>query len=178
MREEEKLAHDVYVTLYEIWGLNIFQNISRAEQTHMEAVQTLLDKYGLEDPTLSNDLGVFTDDSLQALFDQLVETGSRSLADALMVGGAIEEIDILDLERSLTQTDKTDIQLVYENLLKGSRNHLRSFASTYERQVGEAYVPQYMETDAYLAIAGTALEQGGNGTKNGRGRRGGGAETP
>ncbi len=50
MREEEKLAHDVYVTLYGIWGTPVFQNIANSEQTHTEAVKNLLDIYGLEDP--------------------------------------------------------------------------------------------------------------------------------
>ena len=44
----------------------------------------------------------------------------------------IEEIDILDLEERIAQTDKAEIQLVYENLAKGSRNHLRALTSTPE----------------------------------------------
>lgn len=47
--------------------------------------------------------------------------GSRSLADALRVGATIEEIDLLDLEERIAQTDEADIKLVYENLAKGSR---------------------------------------------------------
>lgn len=31
MREEEKLAHDVYLALYAKWGLPIFQNIAQSE---------------------------------------------------------------------------------------------------------------------------------------------------
>jgi hypothetical protein len=50
VREEEKLAHDVYVTLYTQWGLPVFQNISRSEQTHTDAIKDLLDRYGLPDP--------------------------------------------------------------------------------------------------------------------------------
>jgi len=159
MREEEKLARDVYLTLYEVWGLNIFRNIASAEETHTEAVRVLLDQYGLDDPMTSDASGVFVNADLQALYDQLVDQGSQSLVDALRVGAAIEEIDILDLEDNLTQTDNADIQLVYQNLLRGSRNHLRSFVRQIENRSG-AYQPQYLTQDSYEAITGTGIETG------------------
>jgi hypothetical protein len=161
MREEEKLARDVYLTLYETWNLRIFQNIANSEATHMAAVKTLIDRYGLEDPAADRDIGSFTDPTLQGLYDQLVADGSQSLVDALRVGAAIEEIDILDLQARIAQTDKVDIQLVYENLLKGSRNHLRAFVSTLERQTGETYQPQYIEKQTYQDIVSTPKETGG-----------------
>jgi hypothetical protein len=169
MREEEKLAHDVYITLYEMWGLPIFQNIASSEQTHTDAVNTLIERYGLEDPANGNGVGVFTDPALQSLYDQLVEAGSTSLADALSVGAAVEEIDILDLERRLIQTDNRDITLVYDNLMKGSRNHLRSFVSTLERQTGDVYQPQYLDQASYDAIVSAGIERGGGGRGYGRG---------
>ena len=162
MREEEKLARDVYLTLYEAWGLPVFQNIARSEATHLDAVKTLIGRYGLEDPA-AQEIGVFTNPTLQQLYDQLVADGSKSLADALKVGAAIEEIDILDLEERIAQTDKADIQLVYENLMKGSRNHLRAFTSTLEKQTGEIYQPQYLDPVAYQAIVNAPKETGGMG---------------
>jgi hypothetical protein len=97
MREEEKLARDVYLTLYDQWGMQILSNIADSESTHMEAVKTLIDRYGLDDPAAGKGIGEFTNEELKALYDQLVEQGSQSLVDALQVGAAIEEIDILDL---------------------------------------------------------------------------------
>jgi hypothetical protein len=167
MREEEKLAHDVYLTLYERWGLPIFQNIADSEATHMQAVKTLIDRYNLEDPAAGQDVGVFTNPTLQGLYDQLVEEGSQSLSSALRVGAAIEEIDILDLEERIAQTDRADIQMVYENLTKGSRNHLRSFVSTLEQQSGEIYQPQYLSQAAYDAIVAAPMERGGGGRHGG-----------
>ena|GEM_PF-1446766 len=122
MREEEKLAHDVYVTLYEKWNLPIFQNISQSELTHTDAVKSLLDRYSLADPAVGNAVGVFVNPTLQGLYDQLVTQGGQSLADALVVGATIEDLDIVDLQTRLAQTEKADIQLVYRNLMKGSRN--------------------------------------------------------
>lgn len=164
MREEEKLARDVYLTLFEMWGLPVLENISNSEQTHTEAVLSLLERYGVSDPALSA-VGEFNNQDLQALYDQLVEQGSLSIQEALMVGAAIEEIDILDLEELLAQTDNADIQLVYENLLAGSQNHLRSFANTLSNQTGISYSPQYLSLEEYAKImSGT--------TGNGAGRYG------
>ncbi len=159
MREEEKLARDVYLTLYEKWGTQVFRNISRSEQTHTDAVKELLDRYGIPDPAEGKEVGQFTNPDLQALYDQLVAQGSQSEIDALKVGAAIEEIDILDLEERLAQTDKEDIQLVYENLMAGSRNHLRAFVSVLEMR-GESYTPQYLDQATYDAILSSGMEPG------------------
>ncbi len=152
MREEEKLARDVYLTLAERWSLPVFSNIQRAEQQHMDAVLVLLEQYGLDDPAAGNPVGVFTDPDLQALYEELVAQGSRSLADALKVGAAIEEIDILDLEARIGETDNPDIRRVYTYLKSGSENHLRAFAATLARQIGETYTPQYLDQATYDAI--------------------------
>jgi hypothetical protein len=168
MREEEKLAHDVYVTLYAQWSLPVFQNISQSEQTHTEAVKALLDRYELNDPA-SSEIGVFTNPELQVLYNELIARGSQSLAEALKVGGAIEEIDILDLQERLAQTDNTDIQQVFNNLMNGSYNHLRAFVSTLNTQTGETYQPQYLSADAYQTIINAETGTGGNGNGGGRG---------
>ncbi len=147
MREEEKLARDVYLMLYEQWGIRIFQNIAKAEETHMSAVAGLLERYGIPDPAADTAVGVFTNPELQALYDQLMEEGSQSLADALRVGALVEEVDIIDLEDYIDQTDNEDMLLVYQNLLKGSYNHLRAFTSTLEKQTGEIYQLQLLESE-------------------------------
>lgn len=160
MREEEKLAHDVYVTLSKKWALPVFQNIPKSEQTHTEAVKLLLDRYSLADPATGKAVGVFTNETLQKLYDQLIEKGNQSLTNALTVGATIEDLDIVDLQTRLAQTDKTDIQLVYENLMKGSRNHLRAFTQTLTSQAGETYQPQYLSQDAFAAIINAPMERG------------------
>ncbi|MBK8795548.1 MAG: DUF2202 domain-containing protein [Anaerolineales bacterium] len=133
MREEEKLAHDVYVTLYDQWGLRVFNNIAASEQKHTDAIAALLNAYGLTDPTIGNGVGEFTNPDLQALYDELVAQGSASVTEALKVGVAIEELDITDLEQRIAETDSSDIQRVYSNLLAGSTNHLRAFSSNLSR---------------------------------------------
>jgi hypothetical protein len=152
MREEEKLAHDVYLTLYDLYGLPIFKNIARSEQTHTDAVKRLLDAFDIPDPADTSPIGVFEDVKLQSLYDELIQTGSQSLGDALKVGAAIEEIDILDLEENLDFVENESIRSVFNNLLQGSENHLRAFTKTLARNTGETYQPQYMDADAYNDI--------------------------
>jgi len=171
MREEEKLARDVYLFMYNNWGLAIFQNIANSEQSHMDAVLRLLNTYGIEDPAAAKAPGEFTNNDLQNLYNQLVTQGSQSLSDALKVGAAIEEIDILDLEERLEKTHNPDIVMVYENLMRGSYNHLRSFTSTLYQQNGEVYAPQYLSAELYQSIIGTGINSGGNGKGNGKANR-------
>jgi hypothetical protein len=155
MREEEKLAHDVYLTLYDLYGLPIFKNIARSEQTHTEAVKQLLDVFDIPDPADTSPAGVFVDPELQNLYDELIQTGSQSLGDALKVGAVIEEIDILDLEENLDFAENENIRNVFINLIRGSENHLRAFTKTLARNTGETYQPQFMDVDAYNEIVST-----------------------
>jgi len=169
MREEEKLAQDVYLAMYDLWGQAIFQNIAGSEETHTNAVKQLLDTYNLPDPADTSPPGVFENSQLQNLYDELIALGFQSLGDALKVGAAIEEIDILDLEENLKIVETDAIRRVYENLLKGSENHLRAFTSSLLRTTGEVYQPQYMDADAYSAIIDAENTQGTRGN-NRRGR--------
>ncbi len=174
MREEEKLARDVYLTLYEKWNLTVFQNIARSEQMHMDAVATLLTTYGLEDPVAQTGdaRGAFTDPNLQALYEQLVEQGSASLVDALTVGATIEDLDIKDLNEALSRTDKEDIRLVYENLKMGSENHMRAFVRNLQAQ-GADYTPQFISEEEYQAILSSTPGRGqGQGGGPGMGQGG------
>ncbi len=143
MREEEKLARDVYEFLYEKWAIPIFKNISLSEQRHTDSVKTLLTKYGIQDPVTSDQRGVFVKNEFQALYNDLIKKGSNSLADALQVGATIEDLDIKDLKKAVMLTDNDDIKLVYNNLTSGSRNHLRAFVT--QIKAGNAtYTAKYL----------------------------------
>jgi hypothetical protein len=136
MREEEKLARDVYLTLYQKWGVATFNNIAGSETTHMAAIKTLLDRYGLADPAAGQPIGVFTNPDLQTLYNQLIAQGSQSLNATVQVGVTIEEVDIRDLQTRLASTTHADIKSVYNNLLRGSTNHLRAFTNQLQTQTG------------------------------------------
>ena len=127
MREEEKLARDVYNAFYTRYGLRVFSNIATSEQAHMDAVLTLLNRYGLADPAAAAP-GVFNNDDLQALYDDLIDQGNASLTAALQAAVLIEETDIADLQDGLALTSHADLRAVYNNLLRASQNHLRAFS--------------------------------------------------
>ena len=158
MLEEEKLAHDVYITLYDTWGIRMFDNISRSEAQHMSAVQGVLERYHITVPHLGN-IGVFNDPTLQTLYHDLIAQGQTSLEEALRVGAFIEELDIDDLNIRSAQTDNADIRTVYDNLNRGSRNHLRSFVNQLSRY-GITYEPQVLEVSNYQTIINGTLERG------------------
>ncbi|XRO76308.1 DUF2202 domain-containing protein [Methanocaldococcus sp. 10A] len=159
MREEEKLARDVYLTLYNKWGLQIFKNIAESEQTHMDSVKYLLDRYNIPDPVESEEVGKFSNPKFEELYNKLVEQGSKSVVDALKVGATIEDLDIADLENWISKTDNEDIKFVYENLMKGSRNHMRAFVRMLERY-GANYSPQYISKEEYEQIISSSMERG------------------
>jgi len=150
MREEEKLARDVYLTFYEKWGLTIFDGIANSEQRHTDAIKNLIDKYGLGDP-YRDAIGSFTNDELQSLYDSLVARGLESPTEALMVGGLIEETDIIDIQEFIDQTDNDDIITVYSNLMESSKNHLSAFVDVLAKR-GIDYEPQVLSQETYERI--------------------------
>jgi hypothetical protein len=159
MLEEEKLARDVYRTLGEIWDTPVFSNIAASEQRHMDAILGLITTYGLDDSMYDETVGRFENRELQTMYDDLVDMGSQSVEAALEVGAIIEEVDIADLEEYLGQTTAEDTTRVYENLLRGSRNHLRAFVSQLEA-AGVDRAPYLLETGDYESILALGTERG------------------
>ncbi len=162
LREEEKLARNVYLYLYGVWGQWIFENIAASEQQHMDAVKSLLDRYGIDDPVGEDVEGVFSNEIIQGLYNDLKGIGasdSSTQLDALWVGATIEDMDIFDIQHMLDNTDKSDLISVYENLMRGSRNHLRSFGGLLEA-MGESYEAQYLDQAEVDKIIGPPKETG------------------
>jgi hypothetical protein len=187
-REEEKLARDVYTELYAKWNLRIFRNIARSEQSHMDAVQLMIDRYEIADPSAGLPAGSFFDVHLQLLYDELVAKGSLSIVDALTVGAAIEDLDVSDVTALLESSDNVDLDTVYQNLAKGSRNHLRAFVDNLA-VMEVTYVPAYLDQETFDAIVASDIEHGiydaegnpiatgtgpGNGSQGGNGNAGSG----
>jgi len=159
MWEEEKLARDVYLALADIWQLPIFSNIASAEQRHMDLVWKLIETYGIVHSFTDDTPGVFVDDSVTQLYSGFVARGEVSLVEALLVGVEIEDLDLYDLYQILDATENDHLELVFHNLAKGSRNHLRAFLRALEAQ-GGTYVPgAYLDADTFNAILDADMEQ-------------------
>lgn len=159
MREEEKLARDVYTTLGNIHGLNIFFNIAKSEQTHTDSIKILLTRYNIEDPSVNDTVGEFTSPVIQKLYNDLTDQGKSSTDQALVVGAMIEDLDIHDLDNAMSESNKSDILQVYKNLQKGSRNHMRAFVKNIEAN-GGLYSPQYISSELYKSIISSPQEKG------------------
>jgi len=174
MREEEKMAHDVYVNFYTLWNSPVFLNISESETNHYNEVYSLISAYELTDPS-TGVVGTFTNTEIAQLYTELIEKGTISLIGALEAGANIEEYDIIDLERLVSETENSALIQVYGNLLRGSRNHLRAFVTNLATY-NVVYIPEVMDQASFDAIVNSPVEKGnqnglqnGNGNKNGKG---------
>jgi hypothetical protein len=180
MREEEKLAGEVYLAMNAKYNYRIFANIAKSEDAHENAVLYVIKGFGLTDPSpvaateFSNP--VFTE-----LYAQLTAKGSVSLVEALKVGAFIEEYDIVDLQRHIAETENFTVAKVYGNLLKGSENHLRAFTSVLA-QMGEIYSPVVISQETFDQILSENSVNGnkqngnqykGNSNKNQKGKKSG-----
>ena len=159
MREEEKLARDVYTYFYEKYGIRIFGNIAKSEGVHMSALKILLDKYELKDPVINDEIGAFQSEVLADLYTQLTEAGDVSLVEALKVGLTIEDLDIRDLMSYESEITNEDVIYVYENLTKGSRNHLRAYYRLTTRN-GGTYEAQFITQELFDEIINSTHERG------------------
>ncbi len=153
MREEEKMARDVYIKFDDHWNDKIFRNISRSEQRHMDAMLTMLNYYGLPDPVGDNEIGEFTSQNIATLYGQLLDRGYTSHLEALQTAAYVEEIDIRDLRASISYTDELPLLNSYTNLLAGARNHLRVFVARI-RAEGVEYVAQVLSQEDVEGIVG------------------------
>jgi len=170
MREEEKLARDSYLVLYERWGLMVFANIAKSEQRHLDAMENLILKYGLVDPvTDESAIGNFVEPELALLYEDLMALGSESMLDGLIVGAMIEETDIEDIQLAISRASHEDIAAAYENLLCGSRNHLRAYVGQIELN-GGSYTPAILTEDAFSEIVDTPRERGCGFSKQRKGK--------
>lgn len=167
MVAEEKLAHDVYVTLGDVYDVRTFTNISRAETQHESALRTIMAAYGVADPTVGDAVGVFDDPAVQALYDSLVKEGSASLAAAAQVGITIEKLDIADLKDAIADDHPADVTRVLDSLMAGSERHLAAFTRLADTgtSTGDGSGQQN-------ARGGRGSQQNGRGDGAGRGARG------
>jgi hypothetical protein len=182
MREEERLARDVYTAIAALYPNNNtqFARITTAEQRHFDAMGVMLTRYGLSDPSAGLAAGTYADPALTKLYATLMTQAKVSLIEAYKVGVAIEETDIADLKTSLGQNAPSDVKAVYTNLQNGSNSHLAAFTALRDGKtigVGAGYG---RGPGNATAAPGTGTPGAGTGAGYGQGRRGGanGTATP
>ncbi|MEN8613823.1 DUF2202 domain-containing protein [Dehalogenimonas sp. THU2] len=149
--ELEKLARDVYQNFYDKWGSSVLNVISGSEQSHMDIMKELTDKYNLANPAASKGRGEFTTNALQQMYNDLIERGSSSEITALSTAAEIEELDIIDIAEITAKTDKYDIGSALNKLTEGSENHLGIFTAKLKEQ-GVIYQPQHLSQQDFNQI--------------------------
>jgi hypothetical protein len=149
MLEEEKLAHDVYVYFNGKFNKRVFQNISKSEAVHQKAIIYLINLFGVEAPD-SKPAGEFHNPELQALYTKLI-TEAETLEDALKAGALIEEVDIMDLKKAISETENENIKRVFSNLLQASGYHLKAFVKNLSVR-GIDYQPQFLSQEEFNTI--------------------------
>lgn len=151
-REEEKLAHDVYLYAFQKYGTPIFQNIATSETSHTQSILNTMAKYNVPDPLNGSTVqGQFSDPVILQLYQDLTAQVDVSLVSAMEVGLFIEDLDIYDLDQALLETQKTDLIAVYQNLRCGSTNHMRSFENLAS-SLGVTYSPEFITLEEYTEI--------------------------
>ena len=168
MREEEKMARDVYQSLNEKWDQMPFVHISESEINHMARMKLLIDKYQLKDPVEKNadKRGAFDNQQLKKLYDELITSGTISLEAAFRAGAKVEEVDIRDLKEAMARTSNEEIKNTYADLISASENHLRAFVRNLKR-LDVIYTPVVMDKKEFDAIISSAK---GMGMGNGKGQ--------
>jgi hypothetical protein len=155
--QDQKLSRDLYQSFYTAYSLPIYANMLSDAQHHMDFMHILLGKFGVSVP--QDVAGLFADQEAQNLFDLMLNAGNGSAVEALRQGAAAEDMTIADLQILLPQTDNLEIQIIYQNLLKSARNHLRLIIKELS-QAGIDYDPQYISDDDFAAIIVSPVETG------------------
>jgi len=152
MGNEERLAYDVYLALYDFHLTNSATTIeqlnniaSKSEIQHIGIVQSIAQRYALSSSDLSNittavanntvtpetmPSGTYGIQAIQDLYDALYTKGTQSKEDALMVGCMVEVTDINDLDTYITlatDSNATDVLEAFEVLREGSYTHYWAF---------------------------------------------------
>ena len=156
--EVEKVARDVYQYFYDKWGTPVQDVISGSEQSHMDIMKELIDEYNLDDPAEGNDYGEFSNSDLQQLYHDLIESGLSSEVNALSTAATIEEYDIVEIRKYLSNTDRDDIISGYNKLIEGSESHLRIFVTKLKDEAVD-YQPQYLSQQDYNQIIVTVTTE-------------------
>jgi hypothetical protein len=124
MRDELKLARDLYTALSGIWEWDVFKNTAKSKQSLMDAVSTLLRQYGIDKPP--DEAGRFVNADLQELYSYLIDQGKVSRNNAIDVAILIERTVIADLNDVFLQTTEKEVHKVLTLLMEGSEDHLHA----------------------------------------------------
>lgn len=155
-REEAKMARDISTLLSERWGTQIFRNLYANSQNNFEMLGCLIDKYRLHDPAFATP-GVFNNEILQSMYNNLSAQGLNSHSDALRVSALVQEFGLYDLTNRGKQADNADIRVVFGSVMLDTRNNLREISQVMNG-AGITYVSSYINQGLYHTIISSGHE--------------------
>lgn len=124
LAEDEKLAHDLYTAFAQAYDLPVFENLAVAEANHLQALRTLMDRYGVTDPTAGKAAGVFASATVQAAYDQLRVQGKASRQAALEAARTVERNAIASYGDAVIGLNAPAAERAYANLQVAENRHL------------------------------------------------------
>ena len=136
MREEERVARDLYEQLADTSGSLVFTRIAASEQRHLDAVENLMEMQGMDPDAAGRTVGEYAVPSLQTAYDTWLDQGTESAEEAFTVGVDLETQDIADL-KTLDPASGTPAERVVAALLQGSRHHLAAFTAAVNGNLPE-----------------------------------------
>ncbi len=154
---QEKLFKEVYTKFQAQWQ-NEFKNAPLDEERHANGMKALFTKYQLTDPNADQSAGMFAEAKLTKLYNDFVAQGQTSPNAALTAAVALEEMNLATLNQALVITDNLDLQFVYKQLAKGSRNHLRGLVSLLKAPSVQ-YQPTYLNVTEFENIIKSPKEK-------------------
>lgn len=162
--QEEKVANNFYTAMHSLYGINVFENISKSETMHMKHIKALLDNFGIDNPVSGKyeAAGSFMDAGLERMYNDMISTGNISVTDALKESAKFEEMDIRDLKAFVESTQNTTIESTLNMLINASGNHLRAFVKNLKSR-GIEYTPQYLSQEEFNGIISSSGKSKGNG---------------
>ncbi|QLQ14927.1 MAG: DUF2202 domain-containing protein [Micropruina sp.] len=164
MREEERMARDLYTAFAAQYGQGTaFARIATSEQRHFETMGLLLSRYGIADPAANAKAGTFADASLQELYTKLLAQGKESLTKAYQAGKSVETEDIADLDTAIKETTAADAKAAFENLRRGSQQHLAAYTALADGKTLGTQMGQGMRQGGRWNTDGSAPNNGQQG---------------
>jgi hypothetical protein len=136
MREEERVARDLYTQLGRSSGEAIFTRIAAAEQRHLDAVERLMSSQGMDPDAAGTTVGRYAVPDLQSAYNRWLAAGRASDQAAYKVGVELEKQDIAELKALRVASGTTGARVV-QALRTGSEHHLAAFTKAVNGDLPE-----------------------------------------
>lgn len=157
--EEEKMIRDLSYKFSKQYEDKIFEDIYKAENSHIDPIQKIVRDYNLDDPSSDKDVGEFHNPQIQKFYDEFLEQGEKNKTFALKALLKALERNVSGLNKNINKTDKDGILFLFRNLKRSSKNHIRVLIDKIDSQ-GESYQPKHLSKAKFNSIKESEVDSG------------------